>query len=183
MQNRMNIIQGCVFSRGSSWSPPEFTRRDRYVRVRYQLESFAQLLARCSSLAQTKYMTRHNAAVIELYFDGNAKGPQACRLFSSLVLTSGAQPVVPVRRRSSILRCSCLRRAHTGLIGDLLTTRRWVWWLWKWAVHDWTTARRRILRRQRSTKHCGGSLLSNTQSTRSSTWTSSLTFCWNSQRS
>ena len=118
MQNRMNIIQGCVFSRGSSWSLPEFTRRDRYVRVRYQLGSFAQLLARCSSLAQTKYMTRHNAAVIELYFDGNAKGSQACRLFSSLVLL-GAQPVVPVRRRSSILRCSCLRRAHTGLIRDL----------------------------------------------------------------
>ena len=146
-------------------------------------EGFAQVLARCSSLAQTKYMTRHNAAVIELYFDGNAKGPQACRLFSSLVLTSGAQPVVPVRRRSSILRCSCLRRAHTWLIGDLLTTRRWVWWLWKWAVHDWTTARRRILRRQRSTKHCGGSLLGNTQSTRSWSWTSSLTFCRNSPRS
>ena len=117
-EHRMNVIQGCVFSRGSSWSLPEFTRRDRYVRVRYQLGSFAQLLARCSSLAQTKYMTRHNAAVIELYFDGNAKGSQACRLFSSLVLL-GAQPVVLVRRRSSILRCSCLRRAHTGLIRDL----------------------------------------------------------------
>ena len=82
-------------------------------------ESFAQVLARCSSLAQTKYMTRHNAPLIALYFDGNAKGPQAFRLFSSLVLTSGAQPVVPVRRRSSILRCSCLRRAHIGLIRDL----------------------------------------------------------------
>ena len=83
-------------------------------------ESFAQVLARCSSLAQTKYMTWHNAALIELYFDGNAKGPQACRLFSSLVvLTSGAQPIVPVKQRSSILRCSCLRRAHTGLIRDL----------------------------------------------------------------
>ena len=54
-------------------------------------ESFAQVLARCSSLAQTKYITRHNAALTALYFDGNAKGPQACRLFSSLVLTSGAQ--------------------------------------------------------------------------------------------
>ena len=85
-------------------------------------ESFAQGLARvrCSSLAQTKYMTRHNAALIALYFDGNAEGPQACRLFSSLVvLTSGAQPIVPVKQRSSILRCSCLRRAHTGLIRDL----------------------------------------------------------------
>ena len=82
-------------------------------------EGFAQVLARCSSLAQTKYMTWHNAALIELYFDGNAKGPQACRLFSSLVLTSGAQPVVPVRRRSSILRCSCSRRAHIGFIRNL----------------------------------------------------------------
>ena len=83
------------------------------------LESFAQVLARCWSLAQTKYMTRHNAALIALYFDGNGKGPQACRLFSSLVLTSGAQRVVPVRRRSSILRCSCLRRAHLELICHL----------------------------------------------------------------
>ena len=89
-----------------------------------KLTPCGECVARCSSLAQTKYMTRHNAALIELYFDGNAKGPQACRLFSSLVLTSGAQPVVPVRRRSSILRCSCLRRAHTGLMGDLLTRRR-----------------------------------------------------------
>ena len=56
-------------------------------------------------------MTRHNVALIELYFDGNAKGPQACRLFSSLVLTSGARPVVPVRRRSSILRCSCFTQS------------------------------------------------------------------------
>ena len=194
MQNRINIIQGCVFKRGSSSElKPTRVYAQRPVRqtkltpceecVGKVPESFAQVLARCSSLAQTKYMTWHNAALIELYFDGNAKGPQACRLFSSLVLTSGAQPVVPVRRRSSILRFSCLRRARTWLIGDLLTTRRWVWWLWKWAVHDWTTARRRILRRQRSTKHCGGSLLSNTQSTRSSTWTSSLTFCWNNQRS
>ena len=190
----MNIIQGCVFSRGSSSEQkPTRVYAQRPVRqtkltpcgecVGKVPESFAQVLARCSSLAQTKYMTWHNAALIELYFDGNAKGPQACRLFSSLVLTSGAQPVVPVRRRSSILRCSCLRRAHTWLIGDLLTTRRWVWWLWKWAVHDWTTARRRILRRQRSTKHCGGSLLGNTQSTRSCSWTSSLTFCRNSPRS
>ena len=43
-------------------------------------ESFAQVLARCSSLAHTKYMTRHNAALVALYFDGNAKGPKACRL-------------------------------------------------------------------------------------------------------
>ena len=82
-------------------------------------EGFAQVLARCSSLAQTKYMTRHNAALVALYFDGNAKGPKACRLLSSLVLTSGAQPVVPVRRRSSILRFSCSRRAHIGLIRNL----------------------------------------------------------------
>ena len=82
-------------------------------------ESFAQVLALCSSLAQTKYMTRHNAALIALYFDGNAKGPQACQLFSPLVLTIGAQPVVPVTRRSRMLRCSCLRRAQTGLIRDL----------------------------------------------------------------
>ena len=82
-------------------------------------ESFTQVLARCSSLAHTKYMTRHNAALVALYFDGNAKGPKACRLLSSLVLTSGAQPVVPVRRRSSILRCSCSRRGHTGLIRNL----------------------------------------------------------------
>ena len=77
-------------------------------------ESFAQILALCSSMAQTKYMTRHNAALIALYFAGNAEGPQACRLRYSLVLKGGGQPVVPVRRRSSILRCSCLRRAHTG---------------------------------------------------------------------
>ena len=124
VQNRMNIIQGCVFSRGSSSEQkPTRVYAQRPVRqtkvtpcgecVGKVPESFAQVLARCSSLAQTKYMTRHNAALIELYFDGNAKGPQACRLFSSLVLTSGAQPVVPVRRRSCILRCSCLCRAHT----------------------------------------------------------------------
>ena len=82
-------------------------------------ENFAQVLARCSSLAHTKYMTRHNAALVALYFDGNAKGPKACRHLSSLVLTSGAQPVVPVRRRSSILRFSCSRRAHIGLIRNL----------------------------------------------------------------
>ena len=82
-------------------------------------EGFSQVLARCSLLAQTKYMTRHNAALVALYFDGNAKGPKACRHLSSLVLTSGAQPVVPVRRRSSILRFSCSRRAHIGLIRNL----------------------------------------------------------------
>ena len=124
VQNRMNIIQGCVFSRGSSSEQkPTRVYAQRPVRqtkltpcgecVGKVPESFAQVLARCSSLAQTKYMTWHNAALIELYFDGNAKRPQACRLFSSLVLTSGAQPVVPVRRRSCILRCSCLCRAHT----------------------------------------------------------------------
>ena len=124
MQNRINIIQGCVFSRGSSSElKPTRVYAQRPVRqtkltpcgecVGKVPESFAQVLARCSSLAETKYMTRHNAALRErYYFDGNAKGPQACRLFS-WVLTSGVRPVVPVRRRSSILRCSCLRRAHT----------------------------------------------------------------------
>ena len=80
----MNIIQGCVFSRVSS-SELKPTRVYAQIPVRQTKltpcgecvgkvpESFAQVLARCSSLAQTKYMTRHNASLIELYFDGNAK--------------------------------------------------------------------------------------------------------------
>ena len=83
VQNRMNVIQGCVFSRGSSSElKPTRVYAQRPVRqtkltpcgecVGKVPESFAQVLARCSSLAQTKYTTRHNAALIELYFDGNA---------------------------------------------------------------------------------------------------------------
>ena len=77
-------------------------------------ESLADVLAGCSSLAQTKYTDRHNAALKVLFFEV-LRDFQARRLCSSLVLAGGAQTNVRVNRRSSILGCACLRRTHFRL--------------------------------------------------------------------
>ena len=72
-------------------------------------ESFAHVLGKCSSLAQTKYIERHNAALKVLFF-AMLRGLKLAK--SSLVLTGGAQIVVRTRKRSSILGCFCLYRTH-----------------------------------------------------------------------
>ena len=74
-------------------------------------KSLAHVLAECSSLALAKYMDKHNAARKVLLFE-MLRDFQACRLCSSVVLTGGAQTVIRVRKRSSILGCSCLRRTR-----------------------------------------------------------------------
>ena len=89
----------------------------------------------------------------------NAEGPQACWLCSSWVLKGGAQTIVQVRRCSSILGCSSLRRTHfhSSQKGGHAICRpqgdEGVW-LWKWAVHGWIIVWGRILRRERSTNQC-----------------------------
>lgn len=95
-----------------------------------------------------------------------------CLLCSSAVIMGGAQTVVRVRKCSSILGCSCLRRTRfrsrqqgrrticrpqrdegVGCGNELSMVG--------------TIARRRILRRRRSNNHNGGSLSNSTQATRS----------------
>ena len=65
-------------------------------------ESLANVLARCSSLTQTKYMERHNAALKVLFFAMLRDLKLAC---SSMVLTGGTQ------------RCTSQKTLkHTGMI-------------------------------------------------------------------
>ena len=93
-------------------------------------ESLANVLARLSSLAQTKYMERHNAALKVLFFAMLRDLKLAC---SSMVLTGGAQRCTSQKtlKHTGMFQFtqSTLSFQPTGCTRDLETTSRLGCWL------------------------------------------------------
>ena len=106
--NLWTVLSTRVYASYKTCTSDQINTLCRMCGTRKVPESHTHVLAGCSSLAQTKYMDRHNSALrcCSLTCCGASSLP------TLFLLTGGAQTVVLVSRRSNILECSGLRRTH-----------------------------------------------------------------------